>query len=316
VNVNVDLTARFNDWIETNLLKLDSFRVVRFSIDNHKVDPEAGRVEQGDRFVLERKDSASPWTIDNLPPDREVDTSKVSSLTSALADLKIVGVRPKPPGLTAELKATGGEGSIRLSPESQRSLQYRGFYVLPSGRLLSNHGDIFVATDEGIVYALQFGEVTVATGEALTAGSEAEDQPAEKKADDESSQATTSSDNRYLFVRVQFDPDLIPKPKSLQQQAEAQHEELPANVFARSDDEIQRDEDQRKRDQEDYDRKVEEGKKKAKELTDRFAGWYYVVPGDAFRKIVVDRVSLTREKGATTSTAPASLDFHGLDPNP
>ena len=42
VNVKVDLSTRFADWIETNLLKLDAGKVRRVVFDNYKVDPERG----------------------------------------------------------------------------------------------------------------------------------------------------------------------------------------------------------------------------------------------------------------------------------
>ena len=42
VNVKVDLSTRFADWIETNLLKLDAGKVRKVVFDNHKVDPERG----------------------------------------------------------------------------------------------------------------------------------------------------------------------------------------------------------------------------------------------------------------------------------
>ena len=38
----------------------------------------------------------------------------------------------------------------------------------------------------------------------------------------------------------------------------------------------------------DRDKLVAEGQKRAKELSDRFAAWYYVTPGDSYRTIVQD----------------------------
>ena len=35
-----------------------------------------------------------------MPPGQEANEERLRSLTDALGDLKIVGVRPKPPGLT------------------------------------------------------------------------------------------------------------------------------------------------------------------------------------------------------------------------
>jgi hypothetical protein len=308
VNVNVDLAARFGDWIETNLLKLDTSRVQRVTIDNHKVDPEQGTITPGDIVTVERKPPSNTWTMEGIPPDQELDTAKVSSLTSALADLKIVGVRPKPAGLTKELKAAaeGESGGVKLSRQSIASLASRGFYMTRDGRLVSNQGDVYVATDEGILYLLRFGEVTVATGDALTAGTD-EDEAAKKSEDATKKAATGTSESRYLFVTAQFEPSLIPKPDSLTKPAESGTPELPEHVFERTPAEAKADEAKEKLDREDYQRKLTDGQKKAQELTDRFAAWYYVVPGDAFRNIVLNKQALLKPKGPATSPTGASL---------
>ena len=58
------------------------------------------------------------------------------------------------------------------------------------------------------------------------------------------------------------------------------------------------------REQKDYEKKIEDGKKKAQELTDRFAAWYYVTPGDSFRSINLDRTALVKPKKADSATPP------------
>jgi hypothetical protein len=192
------------------------------------------------------------------------------------------------------------------------------------GRLLSNQGDIYASTDDGILYILRFGEVVVsATGEGLTAGTGEDDalakQAGETKKEGETETKPTG-DNRYLLVMAQFDPTLIAKPASMvraeEQAAATAKPELPDKAFARTEEEIKADEAALKRDREEYDRKVEEAKKKAADLTNRFAGWYYVVPGEAYRSIVVDRAGLTRDKtaqGGTPGGPPPGLNFPGLN---
>jgi hypothetical protein len=70
VQINVDLSARFADWIEPNLLKLRADGVRRLVFDNHKVDPEAGRIIPGDVLTVARKDGSAPWTLEGLVPTR------------------------------------------------------------------------------------------------------------------------------------------------------------------------------------------------------------------------------------------------------
>lgn len=303
VNVNVDLSAKFSDWIETNLLKLDASNIRKVTFDNHKVDPERGSVTPGDVLTIERPTATAPFVTDSLQPGQEIDPSKTSTLTSSLADLKIVGVRPKPAGLTAALKATAEGESFKITRESQRSLMTRGFYILQDGRLLSNQGDVIVQNEDGIVYTLRFGEVTFATGEELSAGGDEES----KSADGEAKKSETAQESRYLFVTAEFDPKLIPEPPPT---PPAANPTIPATPFARDKDDpavksiVKADADREAAKKAVHDKKIEAGQARAKELTDRFAAWYYLVPGDAFHNVVLDRAALVHKK-PDPSAAPA-----------
>lgn len=294
--MTLDLSTRFPDWIETNLLKLDPGDIRKIIFDNHKVDPEAGRIQQGEVLTIERKTSSAPWTMEGLAPDQELDTEKLNSLTTALGDLKIVGVRPKPAGLTQALKGAAEKG-LSLTREAVLSLQQRGFYVV-QGRLLSNQGDVIVTTEDGIVYTLRFGEVTFATGDALSSGAEEEKAREKSAGKDDAKKDAGAVESRYLFVTADFDPSLIPAPTPPPAEGST---ELPLDVFAKAPEEAaakaKADKEKADREKADYDRKLADGKKTAQELTDRFADWYYVVPGDAFRNVVLDREALTRKKG-------------------
>ncbi len=292
VNVKVDLSTRFSDWIETDLLKLEPSRLRSLTIDNQKVLPGMGgvRIVPGENLTLTREGSASDgWEMRGVPlgPGKELDSSKLSTLTSTLDDLKIVGVRPKPVGLTQDLKV-GGTGGIRPSDSSILSLADRGFYLTQDDRLLSNQGDLRVGTDEGVVYTLRFGEVTFARGEDLTAGQTDEEaarskeaqEEAKSEADDPKSEGGIES--RYLFVTVDLDPSLLPEPEKPQMSPF----ELPDDVFQRDPGDPERvaleakakeEEDRRKAER---DRRVEEARKRVEELSDRFAAWYYLIPGD------------------------------------
>jgi hypothetical protein len=55
-------------------------------------------------------------------------------------------------------------------------------------------------------------------------------------------------------------------------------------------------EKENKRRQEEYDGKVAAGKKHAKELSERFAQWYYVIPGQTYAKIHLDRKDIVKKK--------------------
>jgi hypothetical protein len=169
---------------------------------------------------------------------------------------------------------------------------------LIDGKLYSSEGTVHVTCSSGITYTLRFGLVTFAEGEALSAGlGEDSGQPAPAAASEGTPDNAVES--RFLWVTASFDPDAVPKPVVKPQG------ELPDDVFARTPEERKAADDRAKQEQADYEKKIEDGKKRAKELTDRFAGWYYVVPGDAYRKIVLDRARILQPLG-TSAQPPES----------
>ncbi|GIW86866.1 MAG: hypothetical protein KatS3mg108_1190 [Isosphaeraceae bacterium] len=301
---NLDLSTRFSDWIETDLLQINPSSVQAVTFDPHKVDIVARRVDPGEPVTVIKKDpppppGESPWMIDGLPPTEEVNPEVMSTLTSTLAGLRIVGVRPKPPELSAWLKADPDQRGP-LEERAAVSLQNRGFYIL-NGRFLSADGDAYVTCSDGVVYALRFGGVTFARGESLSAGSDEEQ--AGSTAEPSSSTNSGAVESRYLFVTASFDADAVAKPKPRPKPVAG---ELPADVFAKTAAErraeAEREAAAEKAEQEAYQRRLKDGEERAKKLSERFADWYYVVPGDAYRKIVLDRKALVRTK---TTPAPA-----------
>lgn len=303
VTVDVDLSTKFADWIETNLLKLDAARIRSITFDSTKVDPERGQILPGETVTITRKDASAPWTMTDLAEDQEVSSDKLTELTAALTDLKIVGVRPKPAGLTQDL-SLGKD--ISLTQQAILSLAGKGFYLTKDGRLLSNQGDVRVATDEGVVYTLRFGEATFATGDALTAGGEDESTQSEAKTKDEDDakkeeEKDAAGGSRYLMVTVSFDDSAIARPEGM---AGDEPSELPADVFQRTEEEQKAEEARLAREKEDYEKRIAEGKEKVGELADRFAGWYYLTPDSSFKKIALDRAALTRKKGEQPPAGP------------
>ncbi len=335
VRIKAEPSTRFADWIETNLLKLEASHIRKIEFDNYKVNLEQG-YQRGEVLDIERKDSIAPWTMAGLAADQELDSDKLRTLTDALADLKIVGVRTKPPGLTRDLM-NSDQGGIKLAATSIASLQNKGFFMTRDGKVLSNQGDVRVYTDEGVVYTLRFGEVFFGTGEELTAGSrdDAETKASEKvgipKDKEKSKKAEGTTENRFVMVTVSFDPTLVPRPKSDDEKEKdkdkptatpGQPIEVPANPFAPdpNDPKVLAEQKEAKeraeRDQKDYEKKLEDGKKRVQELSNRFAAWYYLTPGDSFRSINLDRPALVRPKKAESANPPGGAPaFPGGTPS-
>jgi hypothetical protein len=330
VNVKADLSTRFADWIETNLLKLEASHIRKVMFDNYKIQEAHDargtylRLERGEQPTIERKDSSGPWTMEGLPADQELIEDKLRTLTDALADLKIVGIRPKP----AALKNIDQPG-LKLPLLVSASLQSKGFFLTEKG-LYSDQGDVIVSTDEGVVYKLRYGGPVFGSGDELTAG---EPDDADKKEEPKSGAAkkgapkkdNATQENRFLMVTVAFEPTMIAKPESMVEKKPAATRsglyEIPDKPFAPdpNDPKHQAEEKEAKekadREKAEYEKKLADGKKKVAELADRFGPWYYVTPGDSFRSINLDRAAITQPKkppaspGAPSDSSPGSSPF-------
>ncbi len=307
VNVKVDLSTRFADWIETNLLKLEASKIRKVVIDHKTFDLNTNRVVPGDVVTLSRGDASAPWAVEGAPVGKESNTETLTALTTALGDLKIAGIRPKPEGLTADLKEATGD----IKPKTRQamlSLVGKGFYPTRDG-FYSNKGEVTIGAEDGVVYTLRYGEVVIAAGNELSAGTDeqTEAEKASNKQDTLKSRQETS-EGRYLFVTTAFNPSLIPPPKP----STSPDDLFPDDPFAYPEDgsepklttESSRAKERASKLQADLDQKIADGQKRAKELSDRFAAWYYVTPGDSYRTIVQDRPNLIRDKGSRPPTPP------------
>jgi hypothetical protein len=188
-------------------------------------------------------------------------------------------VRPKPEGITQGLKKTS-EG-IQISTQDMLSLQSKGYFFTRDGSLLSNEGELQARTTDGITYTLRFGEVAYGSGFEVSAGME-----------NPENAGNQTAENRYLFITADFDPAYFDEPSS------------PKNTdFLNKADSLYTDEDRRNKElytaHEEWKRKIETGQQLSEMLTNRFAGWYYVISEDSFKKLRLTRSELITEKAAS-----------------
>src|SRR3990172_850431 len=169
---NDKLSTKFEDWIEKDLLKLNTMDVKGVEIYDYSVDVLAGRQVPRNRMTLQYNDSDSKWNLteakvfrdgdwvaEEMAEDEELDTSKLNSLKWELDDLKIVDVARKPEGLSENLRDTG---QVKTDAEGFQSLMDRGFYIVrlqDHFELLSSEGEISVSTKDGVRYVLRFGQM-------------------------------------------------------------------------------------------------------------------------------------------------------------
>lgn len=271
--MNVDLSTKFADWIESDLLLVNKDDVNQIVLKDYSIDERRGTLNQRDVITLEKKDGK--WTINSVPAGQELDESKVNSFLTALDELSIVGVRTKPAGLTQSLERS----TYGINQEDMLSLQSKGYYFAQNGQLFSNEGELQARTKEGVIYTLRFGEVAYGTGMAVSAGLE-----------DSSRAAQGPGENRYLFITTAFDPKTLPpappqpkntdfmnKPDSLLTSADRANKEMQAKY-------------------DEWKKTFDKGQQTSQDLNKRFAKWYYVISQASFDKVHLTRKDFLKAK--------------------
>lgn len=261
--VDVDLSTRFRDWIDTDLLQLAKHEIEMIVINDYSINERTRSIDQRDMITLSRRDDGS-WEADKMGSGKMIDTTLIRKMLNTLDSLLIVGVRPKPAGLSAGLVAE--EGGRDISQSDAMSLQSKGFYFGSDGRLLSNEGEMQVMTDDGIVYTLRFGEVVFGSDEGAD-------------------EAESSTENRYLFVSADFEPSLLPEPPK---PTDTSFVGKPDSLLTERDKENQR----LKKAHDRWRGDVLLGQNLARELNERFAEWYYIISSESYDKLHRTRADL------------------------
>jgi hypothetical protein len=271
--MNIDLSTRFEDWIEKNLLELSADNVTRVILRDYSINERTLQVDQRENTELKRSDDGK-WR-DARSGGREVDSTRMAELLKALEELTISGVRPKPTGLSANLKSDAGTQAMAQS--DILSLQSKGFYLTRDGQLLSNEGELQVWTDAGVRYTLRFGEILYGSGLQVSSGEKGGDRK------------DGGAENRYLFLTTEFDNSFfatVAKPGDLS--------------FQSKPDSLWTDADRANKEQQtkynNWRNRLTNGKKLSDDLNARFADWYYVISGASFDQLNPARNELLSSK--------------------
>lgn len=195
--LDIDLSTKFTDWIQTDLLDVDNWDITEVIVNDYSFDELRGELTKREVSTFRRETSSGPWTLDGSNEEtEEIDKDAIRETVNAVADLKIVGVRPKQQGLSPDLKL---DRQVLKSQHDvsrlQSDLLTRGFLLQPgedgdqeSLRLMAREGEMYAATDEGLVYRLHFGRAFAGSQEELEIGfSSKEDEDKEESGDNEAS---------------------------------------------------------------------------------------------------------------------------------
>ena len=286
---DVDVSSRFGDWIEKDLLEVDQARIEQVILKDYSIDEGTRMLDQRDTIVLSKGDP--DWTANRMRTGQKVDAVKMEDLLKALDELTIVGVRPKPAGLSRSLE--GNDEGISITRSELASLQQKGYYFTGDGQLVSNEGETQVRTADGVLYTLRFGEIVYGAGDEVTAGlmgaggtggSGGAGSPGSLGSFGAGSPAGPG-ENRYLFITTGFDASLFPEPSR------------PADLgFQARADSLWTDADRTNADlhvkHESWRQRVDTGRRTSADLNARFAQWYYVISAESFDRIRLRRTDL------------------------
>ena len=261
--VPYEVSAKFSDWVETDLLQVASGQLKKLVMNSYTIDEEAELIKEQEVQTLE-KDAEGKWRLQSLAAGEELKKEVVDEMVAALDELKIVDVRRKPESVAKFFR--GEQKGLTL--QDLGSLQAGGFYV-SQGRMFANEGELRIHADDGVLYQLWFGEIVSDADEGKEEGKE----------------------SRYLLIRVHFDDGAFPAPP--------EPKETKEDGTAKTDEEKKKDREDFESKKKERDAKVEAGQKREKALAARFADWYYVISADSFKKlhkVKADLVTKPEEK--------------------
>ena len=241
--LDVDISTKFSDWVEADLLKLYRDDLTKLEAKSTKVDGRS--FSEVVDASLTRATSTDDWTLDGLNEEtEEVNKEDVTAMVNVLDNLKLSGVRRKPE--LAGKPILQGDLGIALPPSAaqnpqivnqvidmvQSSLNSKGFLVYENReendfRLYAKAGELVASLKDGVRFHMSFGnefegsddeiEIGGTTAKADDKTSKGEQKAAdapgseeaddEKKDDDKTEEKKTKS--RYLIVRASFSEDLL-----------------------------------------------------------------------------------------------------------
>ena len=212
-----DLSTSFADWIESDLLSLEGIDIESIQIKDYTAELRPQGFSIG--VVLEQKanmkfaydDEAMAWKPEmfeelskdsnefvpfEIGEDQQLNGEALDELKKALGDLLIVDVEKKPVGLSDALKQGG---NFTEDNDSAINLIQHGFAPTSDAKgevsILSTEGEAICTLKDGIEYVLRFGNLQTSSVE-----------------DSDASDDAQGGINRYLFVMVRHNPNVIEKP--------------------------------------------------------------------------------------------------------
>ncbi len=258
-----ELSVKFSDWVETDLLKVDPAQVTTVVLQPYRFDLSKDPPIVDHEVSRLTKDGTT-WSLEPKKDGEELKATAATDLTAALHGLRIVDVRRKTPMM---VKWFSGD-KAKITQDDAEDMAERGFILYRekgSIGMKSIDGELVVLCADGVVYHLWFGRVLPDA-----------DGGAEKK------------ECRYLVIMTAVDESMFPEPP------------LPSDTTAegkpKTDEEKKKDHEEYERKKKERAAKLEPGNKREKDLAKRFADWFYVISPDSYQKLRKMRADLVQIK--------------------
>ena len=249
------LSTHFEDWIERNLLKLNSIDLKQVQIKDYSIDVVGNRAapHQNGEMTLDFTSSGdSSWKFSEdmeykkrvlvprvMAADEEIDNTKMNELKSALDDLKIVDVEKKPAAVPPDLRFKDDQ----ISDVVLHSLQEKGFFAAEDPEQGNRLCATVVRQQGRYSFAVERWRLLRASVSArrlakLRASAKDSGKDKASPAKDEKKDEATPGMNRYLFVMAEFNPKALTKPKMepLPEEPKAEVKKAPEKKDEKKDD--------------------------------------------------------------------------------
>ena len=305
--VDLDLSARFRDWIDPEVLGVEAGDLRRIVLPDERVDDRQPRLLVGENtLVLSRDEAFGQWSAEGVPDGKQVDQAAANALARTAAGLSIVGVRPKPAGLKPDL--TIDPAVVRSQVQYDliaQNIAGKGFNIVGTddggAQVVGGAGQLTVAEADGVTFDLDFGDLftgtdyDVAVGDFGAGPKRLGDAEGDGEGEDDDN---GESQSRYLFVTARFDPALLgQEPAAPRPPAEDDEEEL-ADGEETADTRFERETRGYETALAEYQEKKAAAEARVADLNARFGDWYYVIDAE-------DAAELTLSPDVLLEDAPA-----------
>ncbi len=300
--VDADISTKFIDWVETDLMKLKAEDIRGVAVADYSVNEQTSALEERSLTRFARTSASADWLSAQTPAEKRVFKDTVDKILNQVTSLRLTGVRK------FDLQVLLGSGffpsdspELLARPDALKVAIGNKTYAL-----FGNEGAVDFTTKDGLRYSLLFGEVSVEDEEKPP--SEIKKGAAKDAKDAKDAKAPATGHNRYMSVYVQYDPSADEDAQLAKIEAEAKKAE--ADKLAAADPTKPKPADKPAEAP-----KVPPGKQRAAKAQARFSQFFYVISDDNF-KILRPALAQLFEAKPAEKPADKPADGAAIPPAP